>query len=348
MSCVNKRFLAFCLLYLLLAIVVLRVYSVYGVGWDFIAHYISGKAIFTGGFFNAVKEAAATNATNVNFGIVETRSIYFELYRAPLSVLIFGVLEPFLGSYALEAYLIIMVILLFYATKYFAKVFDIDYLLLGSLIVLPYLVIFPFTINSEEMLSLSLMIIALALVRKSKWQSGILLGLACLSKYTALIFLPVLLFGGDKKKILYGYLAFVLIILPWLIFNYAAFGNPIYSYISSIKVSLESSPQSFPSLISLGIIIANFVPAIILLLVLFFKGRFRQGPRFFKDFKSMLKHERASYDFRCVSTLGGSRVYYTGVPRRHLRSDQIWLFSVCFVWPAACRSDRNRNQIQKT
>ena len=166
----DKKFFAFCLLFLLLGAVVLKVSSVYGVGWDFVAHYVSSKAVFANGFFNTVKTVKLANGTSANFGIIETRNTYFEFYRAPLSILVFAFMNPVFGLSSILAYLVLMVMLLLCAVSYFSKSFNLDYLLVGSLVVLPYLVIFPFMVNSEEMLSLSLVIIALALLKKGKWQ----------------------------------------------------------------------------------------------------------------------------------------------------------------------------------
>ena len=267
----NKRLIGLCLLYLLLGIAVMKAYLAFGVGWDFTAHYISGRYIFSPGFFQTLKEAGIAGTTSMNFGIVETKSLYFEPYRAPLSILVLGVLSMMAGTYAIPAYLILMVLLLLMATIYLSESIGTDYLILGSLVVLPYLVIFPFMVNSEEMLSLSLMMISLALLRKGRWQSGLVMGLACLSKYTALIFFPILIFAGDRKKIAYSYIALSLVTAPWLLFNYAAFGNPFFSYLSSIRVSLESTMSSSFSAAALASIVAGFVPAILVLVVIYSK-----------------------------------------------------------------------------
>ena len=267
----NAKFIAMCILFLLLGAAVMEAYHLYGVGWDFVAHYMAGKAMLAPGFFSSVKNAVATGGTYLDFGIVQTKNIYFESYRAPLSIITLAGLYLLAGRLAIPAYLAIMVVFLFFATVYFSKGFKINYLLVGSLLVLPYLVVFPFMINSEEMLSLIMMIAALPLLYRGKWQAGIFIGLAGLSKYTALIFLPLLLLVGGKKKILYSFIAFVVITLPWLAFNYAAFGNPLYSYLSSVVVNEESSMPSAISLVALEGIVAGFIPAIMLLLIMYYR-----------------------------------------------------------------------------
>ena len=261
----DKKIILMVILFFLLAIVITKLYMVNGVDWDFIAHYLSAKSADSSNFVTILRNAVATGRTYMNFGIVETKSSYFESYRAPLSIAIFMILYPILGNYSIIAYLIIMVLLLFYATIYFSKKFKINYIVAGALIVLPYIVIFPFIVNSEEMLSLSLMIIALSLEADNKWQSGIVFGLACLAKYTTLIFLPIILLLNGRKNIFKGYVSFVFVTLPWLIFNYLVYGNPIYSYLSSINVSLESSAPSAISITALFNILINFLPAFLII-----------------------------------------------------------------------------------
>ncbi|MDE1866032.1 MAG: hypothetical protein KGH94_05355 [Candidatus Micrarchaeota archaeon] len=284
----DRKFLGLCVLFLILGIVVIRIYSSYGVGWDFTAHYLGGKAILTSGFFDALRNARITNSTSVNFGIVATKDVYFEFYRAPLSMLAFAGFYPLLGHQSAIAYLVLMVVLLFIATLYVSDSFGMDSVLVGSLIVLPYIVIFPLIVNSEELLSLSLLIISIALLKKGKWEAGIFLGLACLSKYTLFIFIPLLLLNGGRKRIVYSYLAFALVTLPWIAFNYAAFGNPLYSYISSLRVSLESSPASSISLSALGAILAGFVPAIAIALAMYLKSMRSSAPHLIKGLKGLL------------------------------------------------------------
>lgn len=267
----NKKFILTLVLFVLFSLVILEIYLNYGVGWDFVAHYLSARALISSNFTNFVHSAVAKNQTSINFGIIETKKLYFETYRAPLSIVIMAIIELFLSKYIILLYLFLMVILLFIGSFYLSKSLNIEFILLSSLLLMPYLFIFPFIINSEEMLSLSLMLIALGFILKGKWQAGIFLGLASLSKYTSLIFLPLLLFSGSKKKIIYSYLAFGITTLPWFLFNYVFFGNPIYSYLSSIQVSLESSVPSTISIISLLILFANFIPAIFAIILFQYK-----------------------------------------------------------------------------
>jgi hypothetical protein len=260
----DRKLALLCAVYALLCAAVLMAYSVYGVGWDFIAHYLSAKALLSGGLLDAAKSAISSNSTSMNFGIIEGRSLYFEFYRAPLSIVVIALFLPLLGTFSIEAYLVAMVLLLLFAVVIVADALEIERLVLGSLIALPYIVAFPFMVNSEEMLSLSLMLIAIALAARKKWQAGAVLGLAALSKYTALIFLPVPLFIGDTKKTAAAYIAFAIVTLPWLAFNYSVLGNPLYSYLSSIRVSVESTLPSAPSLIALSAILSGFIPAVLI------------------------------------------------------------------------------------
>ena len=264
----DKKIILAVFLFLLLSTALLKIYFVNGVDWDFAAHYLSAKSADSNNFLNVIKEEVISKQTTMQVGVVEKGKIYFESYRAPLSIAFFMVLYPLLGHNSAIAYLMIMVILLFYATLYFSKKLGINYLFTASLFALPYILIFTFVVNSEGMLSLILMIIALSFESDNKWQSGIFIGLAGLAKYTSLIFLPMLLLLQGRKNILKGYLSFVIVTLPWLVFNYIIFGNPLYSYLSSISVSLESSAPSPISLTAIFTIVAFFIPAIIISILL--------------------------------------------------------------------------------
>ncbi len=198
------------LLFTLLAVVILTVYANYGIGWDFMAHYLGAKSILNPSFPGALSSIIAQTKLGYGASII-SKSLYFEIYRAPLSTAVLAFLIIAFNTYSISAYLVLMVIMLFAATIYASRNLGINLMLLSSLVVLPYIVIFPFMGNSEELLSLSLVIATLALEAKGKWQSGAALALACMAKYTALIFLPLLLLTGSRKRILYAYAAFALV-----------------------------------------------------------------------------------------------------------------------------------------
>ncbi len=265
--------LLFLVLYLLLLADTVRLYAAYGVGWDFIAHYLGGQSILSKAFLQAVH--AIGSGVSVNYGIAADRNIYFEAYRAPLSTLAMAALALFLGNGAIAAYLAIVVTLFFVAVLVLSDSLNVDYVILASLMALPYIALLPMRFDSEEMLSLVLVMLALAFQARNKWYSGVFMGLACLSKYTALIFLPLLLLNADRKKIALRYAAVALVTLPWLLFNYAAFANPLFSYVSSIRVSLESSPQSLPSIVALYEMMVFLVPATALAAIAAFRNRGR-------------------------------------------------------------------------
>ncbi len=263
----KQKFILSCLLFILFGIIITQLYYLHGVGWDFTAHFLSSKAMISKNFTTFLTNIISHNQTSIKFGILESKTLYFEIYRAPLSIILFSIIDLISTNYAIIIYLIFMVILLFISIFYISKSMKIEFILIASLLILPYLFSFPFFTNSEEILSLVFMLFALGLQIKGKWYSGIFLGFAGLSKYTALIFLPMLLFQTNKKRILYSYLGFGLVTLPWLLFNYVFFGNFLYSYLSSIAVSLESSPLSTPSIISLLFILVNFIPGAIILAI---------------------------------------------------------------------------------
>ncbi len=59
----DRKLALLCAVYALLCAAVLMAYSVYGVGWDFVAHYLSAKALLSGGLLGAAKSAINSNST---------------------------------------------------------------------------------------------------------------------------------------------------------------------------------------------------------------------------------------------------------------------------------------------
>jgi hypothetical protein len=75
--------------------------------------------------------------------------------------------------------------------------------------------------------------------------SGYFLGLAFLSRYNFLIFLPLLFFNKSFKKIGLNFLGFFIVILPWFLFNYFKFGNPFVSIINSYALNFAFKEYLF-------------------------------------------------------------------------------------------------------
>ncbi len=208
----------------------LILYAFSGPSWDLIAHYLNAKTLL---------------------GQYSGGRAYFELYRAPLGSAIMAIVglafsEPILP------YLILLLAFSLYAIYRFAQSTGSDPLLSMAFVMCFYAVSFFFIPNSTEMLSLAMVIMAVSLLVQKNELSGLFLGLAAISKYPAMIFLPmVLLLYLEKPKQRWAKLAKgialeLLPIIPWLLLNYALSGNPIASYTLAMGGVLLNNTQSLP------------------------------------------------------------------------------------------------------
>jgi hypothetical protein len=181
-------------------------------GWDFSVYVLNAQYWFSNG-------------------------MYFEIERAPIMSLIIGIIS-ILGWRLAEYFYVIIVSALFaYSCYEFARSFRVDklsfYLLSLNLFVLIYGLI-----EGTELLSLFFVQLFLAFLARRKWYAGLFLGLACLTRYTLVIFLPLLLFQKDVRKIIYSGIAFSTPFIPWFIYNKIYYGNIFYSIASSYALNV--------------------------------------------------------------------------------------------------------------
>ncbi|MEM0087060.1 MAG: glycosyltransferase family 87 protein [Candidatus Micrarchaeaceae archaeon] len=258
---------------LLLGLIMLAfIYHVNGPEWDLIAHYLNSKSIANAGIY-----ANAALATN-NYGTIEAAGIYFEDFRAPLSSLVMLPLTLLNSRYALLGYVMLVYLLLIWASTYLADALGMNRLVTYAAFLSPYLLYFGFIVNGTEALSAALLLFGLGLISKRSSYAGILFGLAALAKYPAMIFFPLLFLLRKPKKIFYAFLLEAIVILPWLLFNYDVFGNPLASYMNAFDIALITPFEP----LYLGTILSVFwYPALLctIAILLFYMLRFRLKPR---------------------------------------------------------------------
>jgi len=112
---------------------------------------------------------------------------------------------------------------------------------------------------------LALAFILLAFVVKSPLKKGFFFGLSSLSRYNFLLFGLVLLWEQRKnpKNILLLLLPFVLLWIPWMIFNYLYTGNPFFSIYESSYLNVAqkgiAAPFSFDQIVFILLFLVSFV-----------------------------------------------------------------------------------------
>ncbi len=151
---------------------------------------------------------------------------YFEWVRQPLPSLIILLLS-FLGWAAAEyAYIIFVSLLHLFSSIKFAEKLGVDKTLFYVFSMNAYVLIFGLKIGSE-LLSLALLQLFIAYLYEKK--SGVFAGLFLLARYSNLNFLLLILAQRNVKKIIVFIFLILLVISPWLYFNYAKTGDPFTS-----------------------------------------------------------------------------------------------------------------------
>lgn len=192
------------------------------VSWDFSAYVLNAKYMFS-------------------------NSAYFELPRPPLASFIIGIFL-WLGNLSEYIFILFTSILFLYSSISLSdalffenrKEIKLDKNFIRFLFYFFSLSVFCLNWGMKvgtEILSLSLLELAISQTIRGK-NSGVYLGLAFLARYPLMIFAPLLLFYKSIKNIAKNILFFLLTILPWLIYNYLKFGNPLASILDSYALNV--------------------------------------------------------------------------------------------------------------
>ena len=287
---------------------IITIYNVGGINWDFVAEVLYAKAILTPSFYHALFSGNLANA--INYG----NSFYFETIRPPLIGILMASFAVLGGNNFVPFYLTFGLLLLLFSAIYLSKIIDVDPLLLTLLFFTPYVIFFFFMLTGTEIIAMSFLLIFIGLVLKKRWESGIMIAIAGLAKYNALVFL-LLLFILPKEARKQAFISFVLVMLPWFIFNTIVWGNPIYSYIIS-SGSFAGGSQGFFNVYviirSLQLILPDLLPAFVisvslLLIVYFWRYKIDKNWRNAKLFSI----SNLSYKYRVVfSVLGIGWIFW--------------------------------------
>lgn len=284
---------------LVLAMLLLvELYSIGGIYWDLVTRFLFSRSLLAPQLYGAILSHNAIAAVN------NADSFYLEPFREPLlSVLAL----PFIISqsgYYIMAFLLFEMLLLFSASWYLSRQAKTSPILLTLLLFTPYLVYFLMVLDGSEVLSMVFLLFMAAFMLKKSAKAGVFVGLAALAKYVSLIFVPVILFlPKDTRKKAMAYL--ILTTLPWLMFNWIAFGNPFFSYGYSLELILKNSASyTAPSpanaiLASLRMIFSNLIPAIaiVALALLFYAIETGNGRKLLKRIRT-IQFSKLRYDYR--------------------------------------------------
>ncbi len=273
-------------------------YHFSGPAWDVIVHYLNAKSYLN----NRFSQKDFFNI-DINGWEIQQNTFYIEPIRDAMPSAIFVPLILIFHNPILP-YTIILYFIFVISIWFFSKALKFDKLLSYCLILSPFFIYFSLLANSAEVLSVSFLLITLGFLYKKSPISGLFLGLAALSKYPNLIFLPLLLFAGNRKKIVAAYSLFILITIPWFAFNYIYYGNPLYAYLGSVSLNVTTSgPISIPVF---PFLIGLFVPLVYLLIGL--RDKFKGNLKLFQnEVKTRLMESeftKIAILFSCLAILG--------------------------------------------
>lgn len=208
--------------------------------WDFSAYVLNAKYLFGYGS-------------------------YFEWLRPPVTPVLMG-LFGFLGWPAAEYIYIAFVSALFAAAcLYLAKAVGIDKRLFYALMLNPAIVGFGL-LEGTEMLSLALLMFFTVAIINARKSSGMFLSLGFLTRYSNILYLPILLFEKNWKKILLSLIIFTIPIIFWLGYNYIFTGDPFTSMADFFALNIISrSDISTPIIAGDFLLMVNYLIPISLL-----------------------------------------------------------------------------------
>jgi len=215
----ENKILSFCFLVVYIYFILQHCWAL---GWDFAAYVINARYFFNKGDYLEVARAPLMSlllAGSVLFGkigeyfYITFASLLFFFANFKLSSLLYS---KFFYKYEIDK-------------KYFNLVFFIFSLT-------PFVLSYGL-IEGTELLGLAFFEIFLFYFIENRY-FGHFLGLAVLTRYNFLVFFPFIFINRDYKKILKNLLLFILILSPWMIFNYIKWGNFFMSIIESYNLNI--------------------------------------------------------------------------------------------------------------
>jgi len=188
---------------------------------------------------------------------------YFEWVRPPLPSFLMILFSFFGWEFSPIIYIILTSSLFLFSSVKLARSFGFDEKLFYLISLAPYVLIYG-TFIGTELLTFSLIELFIAYFKKGKEKTAtIFLGLSTLVRYPNIIFLSLLIFYKNPKKILISFILVGLIWFPWLTFNYIKTGNPLASFLDSYLMNILNRNNQFSlqyqDFIIIGILFPTFI-----------------------------------------------------------------------------------------
>lgn len=239
--------------------------------WDYSVYVLNAKYFFNNGLF-------------------------FEILRPPLVSFIIGILGNIFGYFLADILFIILVSSLFlWAVYLLTKELNINTVFFYVLFLTPTTLAYGLFAGTE-LLFLTLILFAIYFLIKDNYWAGALLGLSALTRYTGIVLGALVLFLKSTKKKIIATILFVLVFVPWFIFNKINYGNFFTSIADQFyqnityRLDIVQAPQIGHILFQISAILAIiFIICLIYLIIKSFKKKIK-----FDIFKKIEpKHKKA-------------------------------------------------------
>ncbi len=218
--------------------------------WDMLVRILNANYLFHGGY-------------------------YFEPARAVLESFLIGVFSFFMGNYAVYGFMALSTVVFFLSAWRLSAAFGLDSLLFLTVLMNPYVLLYGMS-NGSELLILAFLMLYVAAIKTKSYLAGLFFGLAFMSKYYAVYFLPLMVFLVERdviqsiKRLGINLLTLFAVLLPYFVFNLVYFGNLLYGLaLSYLNNGIEAGSPQF---LSAGFI-ELAVPAVILAGALLFRRK---------------------------------------------------------------------------
>lgn len=182
-----------------------------------------------------------------------SKKYYIEFFRPPVWPIVLATFGSLFGvSFALERILSFTFSLVSLVLMYFGLQHTYRRIAIYSafmLTVFPFNIIFSYRLyeSFSIFINTAVLMIFLLYIKTMKTKflfvSGILLGIAVLTKYIAgfffLFFVIVLIIKKMKKELIIFFISFCLPFIPWFLFYWINFSNPLYPLIENFSVTFS-------------------------------------------------------------------------------------------------------------
>lgn len=193
---------------------------------------------------------------------------YFEYQRALLESTVIGLLAFAFGSYAVYAFIALFSVIFFIALLLFSRAFKVEYVLLLGIVLNPFLLYYGIK-NGSEIPLYAFLILFVSMIKLKRPIAGMFFALAFVSKYDAVMFLPLALFLIDKRileslKRIGLFIGILLVsLLPFFAYNLILYHNPLFTFEFAFSQSSAQNLILGPGMTNIANVYGGFLELVV-------------------------------------------------------------------------------------